>query len=74
MFGANTGFNAAFTVDEVASFTVNGQPLARTSVRFGSDVNYQTRTGWNLSLGFGADQGQGQRTNAWGEATVRFGF
>jgi len=74
MFGGDNGFNAAFTGAEVASFTVNGQPLARTSVRFGSDVSYQTRNGWNLSLGLGADQGTGQHTNAWGEATVRLGF
>jgi len=74
MFGGDSGFNATFTGAEVASFTVNGQPLARTSVRFGGDVSYRTRNGWNLALGLGADQGQGQRTNAWGEATVRFGF
>jgi len=74
LFGGNSGFNAAFIGAEVASFTVNGQPLSRTTVRFGGDVSYRARNGWNLSLGLGADQGQGQRTNAWGEATVRLGF
>jgi len=74
LFGGNSSFNAAFTGAEVASFTVNGQPLARTSIRFGSDLAYQTRNGWNLSLGLGAENGTGQRANAWGEATVRLGF
>jgi len=74
LFGDDRGFNAAFAGAEVASFTVNGQPLSRTTVRFGSDVSYQARNGWNLALGLGAAQGQGQRTNAWGEATVRLGF
>jgi len=74
MFGGNSGFNAAFTGAEAAQFTISGQPLSRTSVRLGSDVNYRTRSGWSLSLGLGADQGQGQRTNAWGEAAVRVGF
>jgi len=58
----------------VARFTVNRQPMARTTVRLGGDVSVQTRSGWNLSLGLGADQGQGQRTNAWGEATAKLGF
>jgi len=74
LFGHDSGFNAAFTGAEAARFTVNGQPLARTTVRFGSDVVYRTRNGWNLSLGLGADHGQGQRTNAWGEATVKLAF
>jgi len=74
LFGGNSGFNAAFTGAEVASFTINGQPLSRTAIRLGSDVNYRARSGWNLALGLGADQSQGQRTNAWGEATVRLGF
>jgi len=74
LFGSDSGFNAAFTGAEAASFTVNGQPLARTTVRFGSDVNYQARNGWNLALGLGTDRSQGQRSNAWGEATVRLGF
>jgi len=74
MFGGDSSFNAAFTGAEVASFAVNGQPLARTTIRFGSDLAYRPRSGWNLSLGLGADQSQGQQTNAWGEATVRLGF
>jgi len=74
LFGNDGGFNAVFAGAEAASFTVNGQPLARTTVRFGSDVSYQTRSGWNLALGLGADHGQGQRPNAWGETTVRLRF
>jgi len=74
LFGNDSGFNAAFTGAEVATFMVNGQPLARTTIRLGSDVAYQTRLGWNLSLGLGAENGAGQRSNAWGEAAVRLAF
>jgi len=35
----NPEVNAAFTGAEVARFAVNGQPLARMTVLFGSDVS-----------------------------------
>jgi len=38
--------------------------VAGTTVRFGSELTYRTRNDWNLSLGIGAEQGTGQRTNA----------
>jgi len=74
LFGGETGFNAAFTGAEAAGFTVNGQPLARTRVRFGNDLSYRTRRGWEYSLGLGTEQGRGQRGNAWGEASLEVGF
>jgi len=74
LFGGDTGFNAAFTGAEAARFSVNGQPLARTRVRLGNELSYRTRQGWHYSLGLGAEQGGGQRGNAWGEASVEVGF
>jgi len=75
LFGGDTGFNAAFTGAEAARFSVNGQPLARTQVRFGNELNYRTRYGWQYALSLGAEQGGGsQRGNAWGEARVEVGF
>jgi len=57
MSGGEGGFNAAFAGAEAARVNVTGQPLARSSVRLGSDVGYRTRNGWQISLGLGADQG-----------------
>jgi len=74
LFGGDTGFNAAFTGAEAAGFTVNGQPVARTRVRFGNELNYRTRRGWQYALGLGTEQGGGQRSNAWGEASLEVGF
>jgi len=74
MFGGDAGFKAAFADAQAAAFTLAGQPLTRTSVRFGSDVAYRSGNGWNLSLGLGADRGQGQRTNTWGETTFGLNF
>jgi len=69
LFGNDSGFSAAFAGAEVARFTVNGQPLARATVRFGSDVSYHT-----LSPRAGCRPGPRARTNTWGEAAVKFGF
>jgi len=74
MSGGNTGFNAAFAGAEAARFNITGQPLSRHSMRVGSDVGYRSRNGWHLSMGIGADHHQGQRNNAWGEASIRRGF
>jgi len=74
MFGGRSSFNAAFNGAEAVRFAVPGQSLARSSVRFGSDLSYRTGNGWNYSLGLGADHASGQRSNAWGEATINFGF
>jgi len=74
LVGGRSGFNAAFNGADAVRFTVPGQSLARSSVRFGSDLNYRTGNGWNYSLGLGTDHTSGQRTNTWGEATVKVGF
>jgi len=74
MFGGDTGFNAAFAGAEAAGFSVSGQPLARTSVRVGNELNYRTERGLEYSLGFGGEHASGQRGNAWAQAALRFGF
>jgi len=53
---------------------VAGQALPRSSVRVGGDAGYRAGNGWRFSLGLGAEQGEGQRRNGWGEVAIRLGF